>query len=102
MDAVEEFSRLWRWSARRSLAACMPDTPRNRIRLGRQRPSAAAMQHARMARSGAKTYVYEASRRARAQPRPIYAQASALAPVTASRYAAIANAPVFAWPVSGR
>jgi len=82
-----------------SVAGCMPEDPRTHLDWG---VNTNAPRHVA---ASANTYVYDESAGARPKPRPDAGpKAAPYAPVTSQTLAPIAraDAPAFAWPVSGR
>jgi murein DD-endopeptidase MepM/ murein hydrolase activator NlpD len=85
------------------VAGCMPADPRTHLDWG---VNTASPRHV-AAKDSAKTYVYdESAARPAARPAPDYRNAQSYAPVTSQALAPIgpaarADAPAFAWPVSG-
>ena len=89
------------------LAACMPDSPQTQLtwdantRMTKSQARATAPAPRIAANNAARTYVYQDQYAATPTPRPS-PYSTAYSPVSSQPLAPIANAPNFAWPVSGR
>jgi murein DD-endopeptidase MepM/ murein hydrolase activator NlpD len=81
-------------------AGCMPDTPETHLTWDANTRMTPRPKYQARATTGAKTYVYQ-DKYATPTPRPNPAVTSRPLPPPSNTYVA-ANAPAFAWPVSGR